>query len=630
MSTPTISPQELLYEHRLYDSDSFIRHHSIEQSGDEHWLCIGRSQAPPYPQSAEAHFLFDDLPPALLNTVNLFHPQWYSPERPYRPYLPDVRHLLDAIHTQQVVASWVWQEYTVEHAYRFMRGDQVDPALCDLIATDLDILIDILGLIEPPKQQSAIQFNYMFNDVSNRSGDVDCTEGLIKAQLYALELIAAVGYSLSHIDRDYRAVIIRRYGPHIRNWKLPMRRLGSLLDPADPHFATFPIPKLIRDHCPLYLPLDNEYRPSTRPSARVALNSLSPTRYTKQLLRAFPNTRRRAVSLEYPPTFSDHLLDIAISGEAIFGFPDSRSFIPEYRRPLHFNDTLIQHGYIVSSAPVEACLRHYSLTRTQSKQCLAPDILQFALARALPFTLAFPSDSCNKFYPSHSWSINSFPPNLSQPFTPLNGGLPPHIAKSSFISQITAMLRHPTGYTALFQGGLVARIALEFGGQNILNRLLRGPSRTASPMSNYAGLYSDTFLPSHSDLIIGRTTPAMIGADTTSWFPPLDIFNTYLSVPYNWSQPCEDWFQTRISEIYHLDTSDARPLSADEWRDKLKHYVDCRIAASFHPAPDDYELEWIYQRFKGLSSSIQWGPRKLSTIQCDVSRVRYTRLNTVA
>ena len=623
MASSRITAQDLVYEIRLLSTHPLLERNLIKFQRSEAWLCIGGSTLPP-PDTIQTHFQHHNSSSVPVSEYPLLHPQWYTNDDPHRPYTPDA---LDVVVQPFYLPrpSWIWHQYSVQNAARFMIGDRVDPALEAIIHDDFDLLIELHNKLQHSSSHSVIRFDYYPYNFTLITGKPSCSQALEKSQAYAIELISAITYNLAHAHPSHAALISSQYSSQLQEWLASMPRLGTLLDPSHPRFHTFPLLTLANNHCPFYLPWDDKYRHHTNPQTKHRLNNLSPDEYSAILDDIFPIQDPPSYELPFPLSRDDFLLNIAVTCRATFPHSFHTSSIPIYQRAHSFSTYIVDLGYLIVSPHAEVLLRYYALTTTKStNMSIASNILTFALSHGIPFTLAYPHTAQQTFHPwLSSWNRTS---PLSSPYPLIPSSASLDSSRSQYLKFLDTFFKIPAAAVVLTQGGLLARIAIEFGDHQLLTRLLRTPSEDVQPNPDFPHLFSDIFPQTLVPNIIGESVGTPPSA-SESWFPPLDIFNRYLGNTFDWSQACEDWFQKRITVIYRNNSIDARPFRKSEWATSLKRYVSSRIAAVPYTPPHSDTLDSLRTQFHACTG-VQWTPQKLSTISITHKRIRYLTLNT--
>jgi hypothetical protein len=97
-------------------------------------------------------------------------------------------------------------------------------------------------------------------------------------------------------------------------------------------------------------------------------------------------------------------------------------------------------------------------------------------------------------------------------------------------------------------GGLLWRLAVHYGPDDLFSFALSGPSTDASIHCNVdrnGTDIDDTMTEDHINLLIGLTS------DNHSLWPPLKFFEIYQSWEGEWSPTWETWFLERIAAIHN-------------------------------------------------------------------------------
>ncbi|EIM80800.1 uncharacterized protein STEHIDRAFT_162567 [Stereum hirsutum FP-91666 SS1] len=122
---------------------------------------------------------------------------------------------------------------------------------------------------------------------------------------------------------------------------------------------------------------------------------------------------------------------------------------------------------------------------------------------------------------------------------------------ASYRWAVNEVLARPNAVRALQQGGLLWRIAMEFGDLRLVEAAVRGPSAIAT--LHLRGDISDLPEPSITDSLSEGELDALLGRveNGSSIWPPLDIFEGPSSLVWDgeWSFENERWFSRRRNQL---------------------------------------------------------------------------------
>ncbi|KAF7973925.1 hypothetical protein HWV62_13984 [Athelia sp. TMB] len=140
---------------------------------------------------------------------------------------------------------------------------------------------------------------------------------------------------------------------------------------------------------------------------------------------------------------------------------------------------------------------------------------------------------------------------------------------------VLPLLRKPNAPAFLFEGGLLARIARHFGGQDLIDRALKGVSAAVTlHRAGETSMDRDTRRESvttwEQQVLLGYTKIGPNQKYTHSVFPPVATFEEFC-IPYEeaWTDECEDWFQHLMRRLMNN-----APLCLTEggWRNELRRF----------------------------------------------------------
>lgn len=203
-------------------------------------------------------------------------------------------------------------------------------------------------------------------------------------------------------------------------------------------------------------------------------------------------------------------------------------------------------------------------------------VITEAVRRCVPFQLIYPVSQLSRFRPVDSLFPAELPEHLEFSFADaaLVFDERPAACYKEYMLRVKEVLRRDNAVALLFQGGLVARLAIHFGGSDLLRRFLQGPSSAL-----YNHFYGSAMLmPDHllelagtsEDVLLGRTKDRR-GVDARAWWPPIRIWEIELGFNGQWLQVHEEWFQNRL--VYNkTNRATLEPLSTAQWARKLKDW----------------------------------------------------------
>lgn len=611
--------RDLIYEEVLFDSHRLLKNRTSGVKEDEHWLCIGGDFNRLPPKSAASRFHRWSL--GSLDTEDDKHlrPPWYSLEYPHLAYLPDASFAINQMkHDSSIKVAWMYRQYGGMDISLFMESSSpsggMRESLWRAIEEDFEIVTEVLQRLEgiTGLRTGARDFTYSPSVLRYAEGRHDCLQGIWQARSHICGMISAVSFHLHYLDPPTRSRFERIYDVFFRGWMLNGPKLGTRINPNDRNMSAYPLLKLVDDGCPLYLPWDYQYRPTTSIETRRAFRTLTDQEYAHLIDLAFPLPSMKA-DPSPPNTLFDHAIDLAAACRCVFGDTASPSSFPHYDGDIVWSTKVLDHGFLLLAPAAEMRLRHFSLVHPEGAGSIAAQLLTFALSRGIPFIIGFPSSS-SSILGSATW--RSSPPvqiNGTITATYIRKGLTHASGWSYYLARVRNILSRPESGGILMSGGIIARIALEFGPEDLLQRLLNGPSQNAYPIPTHSHLFSDQATDLACAVLVGYVE-ASSGGILLSWFPPPDLLNEYMGSTWEWTAAYEEWFCMRMKTIETMSL-DARPLSRSEWSHTLKAHAWRIVPPRSCFPPADNSLDDLKERFRSVCGGYHgehYAGRKLS------------------
>jgi hypothetical protein len=201
--------------------------------------------------------------------------------------------------------------------------------------------------------------------------------------------------------------------------------------------------------------------------------------------------------------------------------------------------------------------------------------LHEAMYRCWPFTLEYADKDLPSFRPADYPFEYERPKYLDA--MPYRNLLSSRLTVAKNCSNYVWAVRHymldvDRAHTAVFQGGIVSRIAQEFGSESVFIRIQQGPSWTALGQRD-AMTYSrrshnvEQVTNAEVDIIVGRVTNDDFGTDTYL-FPTDEMWTASGRMTLgSWLETDERWYKRRL-EL--LREGKLEPMSRGEWLRALR------------------------------------------------------------
>ncbi|KIP01113.1 hypothetical protein PHLGIDRAFT_393026 [Phlebiopsis gigantea 11061_1 CR5-6] len=522
-------------------------------------------------------------------------PRWYEKERRWYPYIPDVH-----VVRQQAdgkVLPWMFVDYTEEQSL----GPTDNPAEERLSHATLSLIwehfaqaVDLLYLLEGAAGFNCDDLGTEYNMIwlTLLKGWANIRRSMEEASSRMLELIGAIAFVLRNSEGRVRDAMVDAYGDRLLEWRVfDGPRLGTLLDIRDLNDPDFPLTRLLEHAVPVYYPWDERYRPDLSLPLRLReIKDIDESEFVQEVSRL-----HRSMS---PVVDSVALLDHLDAPSLLDRLNERDGSLPARRARLvadcrecvsalagwylryHTPPVLTLTAYhwseerVISTArwflptEVEIKLRyHVMLYHTDD----VGELLTEAFQRGMRFTLAYPESFLGGL---KNGEDDVFPvpaylaPQFEDPALPWYGNSPA-TGWAQYVHAARELLQRPHAVAFLMRGGILWRLALEFGPDDLQTRVRRGPSSTLvrharGSMVN-EGWYADDVTACEIRALLGHTS-APNQPETRSWWPGHESFVDMNFDVGEWTGAHEDWFVRRLARAH---AGRARPLHRYQWNGQL-------------------------------------------------------------
>lgn len=214
-------------------------------------------------------------------------------------------------------------------------------------------------------------------------------------------------------------------------------------------------------------------------------------------------------------------------------------------------------------------LRYYAI---QYRTDELADVLGTALERGMPFVTAYPVEYLLKLRGPVDFDEEVLPTYLE------DGYVEPVLLRDDdartswlqYLYRVRDVLGRPHAVGYLLKGGILWRIALEYGPRDLLDRLVSGPSsylvRYLRGSRAAVGYLYDSVTESEISVALGVVADPNAGTHK-SWWPSDEDFAFNLADVGEWTKAHEEWFKARIAKIAN---GRAVPQSRHEWNRELR------------------------------------------------------------
>lgn len=291
-----------------------------------------------------------------------------------------------------------------------------------------------------------------------------------------------------------------------------------------------------------------------------------------------------------------------------------------------WNPVLLQKGVLVIPSPrSEARLRYFA-------NCVAKDVqhvstlLTLAVERKLAFSIAIKQEDIPHFSPrrltmadrmrgNNLYSINFVEPPL-ECFNPT-------IFPTMYVARVSELLSRPHSAAFIGMGGPYSWLAQRWGGADLVERFMRGPSiqttifsRGASDITSQEpqGLVWDSVSAADMDLLFGYVPPSdKENRSCPRWlYPPMHVLE----------ENCDNWtgeWNWVMDAIFKYITDQLlevpcpiRPRSTGAWKDWLRTYNVGKYAPKY--SLTQRHVEDIFKGLKLARLPESWNQRPLAKI----------------
>ncbi|KII83583.1 hypothetical protein PLICRDRAFT_180200 [Plicaturopsis crispa FD-325 SS-3] len=151
--------------------------------------------------------------------------------------------------------------------------------------------------------------------------------------------------------------------------------------------------------------------------------------------------------------------------------------------------------------------------------------------------------------------------------------------RDAYKSTVVSLLERPQGIAFVYAGGILSRLARQFGGEPLLRRAMAGPSAQVS--YHHSGRVSeereittcDRYSEQEMFLMLGRV-PTADRQSVERWlWPPTSILRDHFLFDGEWSARTEIWFQ-RYLRVF--EAGEGRLRTAGEWQQYMRQFSRMR------------------------------------------------------
>lgn len=243
--------------------------------------------------------------------------------------------------------------------------------------------------------------------------------------------------------------------------------------------------------------------------------------------------------------------------------------------------TCLRAGRLVLAASTELRMRFWLL---QDPSVTIADLLPRCLAKGLPFRMFVSQAALPQLAPADLSIFPATPVWLTYPDALIQQGCNKGTASElrdmciQYRRLVAEVLSRPHARRFLTAGGLLWRIAREYGPPDLFRRALQGPSATVtiygrSDIDRIHKDVDDLLIATEIDVLLGRTT------NSNSFWPSPEIYEGSPRYNGEWSAENEAWFVRHADLIENSGVGSLK--SSQAWKNDIRpHTATKRILCS--------------------------------------------------
>ncbi|GJE97596.1 hypothetical protein PsYK624_138170 [Phanerochaete sordida] len=610
---------------------------TIETIDGERWVRIKGVPGRPAAAAAARRFHSERFSADKLDRFEYVYwePDWFDHLRPWKGYAPDVVHALaDAADSEEGTTETEWMFSFLDDANAVVQGQpaKVRDDILSLIARDFSaaaLMLQMAGRLTGLTAELVLE-GYQYHELLKLRGPVNVLNGVRRARVKMFDLLGAISFAYDRADDTTRAITRARFQVYWDRWFLgAVPKIGYLLDLRDDRDARLPLIDFVSHNVPLYYPVDDEYVPKIPLARRLGEGpELTEENYLDMVQAVIPHELPRyprssetagdtpllrrlqtnaphtfPVAREVPdqeprPVAADEDNDAMNDDESTLG----DSFVRALRllRPiwgfhrappramlgLQWNAQLLARGRLALSEVAELKLRTWARLYGVDD---VTEVLAEAMRRGIPFHVDVRESALDAFRPRFPAPPIETPEYLRPGYVEEPLVLPRDRVASFAIwkERAARILARPHAVAALFAGGILWRLALEFGPVELAPRAAEGPSATvlvhgAGDVLD-GGFVRDALDDTEVDVLLGKHHCPASNATKLFW-PSPDAFRYADWNDNEWTSRHEEWFLATLRG-YQNDGSLQAPQSRYRWnRELMRMGLSARAADGAPPS----------------------------------------------
>ena len=594
--------QALLAHIEHFQSYPLLQHYEIIRKEEEEWVTIGGEESflleGPMQQPDGDHRMVLQSSSAPMDDQQVI-PIWFTFQQFWFPYIPNGFH--HYLVSSNIPSSWMHlgleESEDIEGPINPFRlnGELLYEIYQDFeLADELLMLLDDSGGFRKSMVCTIHNIVKLFCVKGRRQSRIFLTE----ARSHMLSLLGAISYCLHHTDSTRYTAAINAYEEQLRTWLiLDAPKVGTLLDILNPPNDTvLPIGDLLKHQVPIYYPWSEHHRatilnqqshlssmPLTADDFRNQMDSLL-AETTLPASTITPHAEQEYQGLRLRLTTSqtafhndtrvlwDEIAALSAAtllGLAAIAMPPVRTF-----HAGSWNNSALSHCMFFTHQLAETILRDILLHR---KCRNVADLLLEAIERGMGISLGYATEYLIEQQSHRAIEPPPLPLYFQANYVELPLVFHDSIRQQSwgaYLHNVKQVLARPHASSFLLQGGILWRIALEFGPTNLLPDLLQGPSVTmVECLYGQRNVNGHLFEgPTDGELAVLLGEVAEQGnMPKKSWWPSPSCFERNKFFVAQWTSLHEAWFQARLANITQ-GRIEAVPQTLHQFDKELERY----------------------------------------------------------
>lgn len=277
------------------------------------------------------------------------------------------------------------------------------------------------------------------------------------------------------------------------------------------------------------------------------------------------------------------------------------------------------HAVLIVAPASESLLR---LLWMRNPEFNIGHVLYFAVQRGIPFHLGVPYSSLHLF---NTQRTTPRPPEYFVDY--VDQSLICYVSQPStfcaqWLKSVAEVMQRCHARAYIHRGGILSRIAREFGPSNIVALIGMGPSEACTRYGRYSEpdlelqLVTEVLPPSEVSIVIGQTVPRVsqteVCTELSFMWPPPWVIELSPAWKGEWDNILEAWFLHRSNLIRH---GFASPKSEEQWKNVFNLPL---FPGGLSVSPSVAKIQNALQILRGSDGISTWNKRRPTDLTRDI------------